>query len=161
MMKRLICFSIFAAGFFLAGVVLFVSAGQNEDVVSSVFEANIYQPRVSISVPDYVFLGNITLGYSTDEEKMLVVNKGDVAVSVTPALADLNEDIFSYLYFRESSGSYRRIGNFSMTISKPSSQGGNSTKTLYYKLDLREYEGDIDRDLMGHSTRVKFFATAA
>ena len=73
--------------------------GGNSDREDLIVEANVFAPVVKIEVPNYVFLGNVTKGFSSDRVRIDINNTGTTAVSVTPELEDSNENIFKYLTF--------------------------------------------------------------
>ncbi len=131
------------------------------DVMTAETDIIVPQGEVRIEVPDYVFVGNITWGFlmQTDETLSHINNTGTVDVTVTPELADPEEDIFSYLYFKRiQSDPFRRIGNWSVNISKPSEFGGTKTQNFYMKLDMRNYEGEINESMIGHQAEIVFVA---
>src|SRR3989344_7912271 len=71
----------------------YVSAGQNETmtVEANIFAEEIYQDIISIEVPDYIFLGNVSKGEETEKAKIYVNNTGNVNVTITPQLKDLSD----------------------------------------------------------------------
>ena len=151
MIKQVLVFAfvvfLFGASFVFAGTV-------------TTFESNILQPVIQINVPDKALIENSTPGYVSSEDSFLIQNTGTVDVSITPSLVSASDPIYRYLYFRESSGSSRPIGVFSMNISKPSSFPGTNSKTFYYKLDLRNFNGTLTQNLLGYQSDVKFIAVA-
>src|SRR3989344_243265 len=61
---------------------------------------------VSIEVPDYINLGNVTKDNPVSEEVDVYINNtGKLPITVTPQLKDSDELIFSYLYFRTRTSS--------------------------------------------------------
>lgn len=147
--------SIVFSSFLFASSVSLVGAG---DVIT--FEANVFGPPpavLSISVQDYIFLGNVTKGQETEKVKVTLNNTGNVAIVATPQLVNSSDAIFSNLYFaRRSTDTYKKIGGWSMNISSPDG-GGVESDYFYTKLDLRSYEGEISQDLMGLKANVKIF----
>lgn len=137
-----------------------------DDIELMTVETDIFVPEdiVSIQVPDYVYVGNITTTNSkleTDDIILDINNTGNVDIIVTPELADEGETIFSYLYFaRTTSDPYRRIGDWSLNISKPSSEGGVRKQSFHLKLDLDEYPGDFTDSIFNHKADVRFVAVA-
>ena len=127
---------------------------------TTTFQTNVLQQVVQISVPDLVTLDDATPGYVTSEDSFLINNTGTVDVTVTPSLVNSSDSIYKYLYFRESSGSSKQIGSFSMNISKPTNFPGVNSKTFYYKLDLRNFNGTLSQSLLNYKSDVKFIAVA-
>lgn len=137
------------------------------------FEANIFAPKediIRVSVPDYIFIGNVTKGGKSAELKVYVNNTGSVNINVKPQLANKDEAIFNYLYFRSQKTKiingistevpYEKIGNFSFNISKPSSGNNFNDEYFYVILDLTNYSENPNQDLIGYKADVKFFAIA-
>ena len=158
-MKKLVIFIfIFIA---ILSYFLFTSASDVEimtveaNILKSVFEAD-----VSIQAPDYLFFGNLTRGEKSDEFKVIINNTGNVDVIVTPILTSSDEKIFNYTYFRlrkTSNGTgvpFKRIGDFNFDISK------SNDEYFYTILDLVNYPDDIDTDLIGYRSEIKFVAMA-
>jgi hypothetical protein len=141
-----------------------VSASSGSQPIST-FEIDLYGPPppvVSIQVPDRVDLGNISYGDDLGEDvKVDINNTGNVMVNVKPVLVDTGNEIYSGLYFRRiTSDPYVRIGEWSMNISAPTS-GGVKESYFYVRLDLRDYSGTIDRDMINEQADIKFIATQA
>jgi len=120
---------------------------------------------VSIEVPDYINLGDVTKDSPVSDEKHVYINNtGKLPITVTPQLT--NEDsIFSYLYFREQQADHnnilnisRKIGDFSMDINKPAAGKRCYTDHFYIKLNLTDFDGDIKEDLIGYKTDIVFLA---
>jgi hypothetical protein len=128
---------------------------------SMVVEANVFAQTISIEVPDHVFLGNVTRGFSADYVRIDMNNTGTTDVKITPQLEDSSEKIFNYTYFaRRTTEDFYRIGNFSINILKPSSIGGKRSEYCYVKLDLTDYPYDINQNLIGYKSNVIFWATS-
>jgi len=175
-MKRLLYSTIITFSLLISlGITLslsFSNVAATEQNATMTVEANIIgfangstTEEVSIEVPDYVFLGNVTKDEPvSDELKLYINNTGKVAITVTPQLKDPEEIIFSYLFFRllkTSNGTavpFTRIGDFSMNIDKPTSGSSYKSKYFYMKLDLTEFDGDIKEDLIGYRTDILFLA---
>ncbi len=157
---------------FLAVFVSFVFAA---DVIT--FEANIFdnasaRPVLELEVPDFVFLGNVTVGEKSNEVHIYINNTGTVDALITPELVNSGEDIFNYLYFRGqkthtvngTSGvpvPFERIGDFSFTANKPTTGNNFNAEDFYSILDLTNYSGSITGDLIGRRADVKLVAVAA
>ncbi len=143
----------------------FVYAGDTLTVEADIFK---FREIVSIEVQDFIDLGNVTVGFETDptsDDKIHVNNTGNLNVTVTPVLVNSSEKIFSYLYFtKRLSGDnfeYKKVGEFSFDIEKPSTIGVVRKEFIYPKLDLRNFTDDIDNDMINHRTNVRFIATAS
>jgi hypothetical protein len=138
----------------------FVFLASADDVMT--VEANIFAYVASVEVPENVFLGNLTKGYQTDlsaSDKFKINNTGTTDITVTPELVNSTEVIFSYLYFgRTISGNFTRIGNYSLDIDQPSEPGGKESESIYMKLDLRNFNGSIEEDMINHNAEVNFIA---
>ena len=120
---------------------------------------------VSIEVPDYINLGNVTKDNPVSEEVDVYINNtGKLPITVTPQLKDSDELIFSYLYFRtrtssgnESLNTFYQIGNYSLNLKKPVTDG--KTKEYFYmSLDLTNFDGEIKEDLTGYKADIVFLA---
>ena len=141
----------------------YVSAGQNETmtVEANIFAEEIYQDIISIEVPDYIFLGNVSKGEETDKAKIYVNNTGNVNVTITPQLKDLSDEIFRNLYFQNrqtgNNSAIRRIGNYNFNIEKPSA-GGKRSEYFYMWLDLTDFEESIIENRMGERAEITFIA---
>jgi hypothetical protein len=121
-------------------------------------EANIFAPIVSVEVPDYVYFGNVSKGYESNEINITINNTGNIDISVTPKLADNSEKIFNYTYFKKtSSDTYRIVGMFNVNITKPKTNGV-TVQPVYAKLDLTDYDEDIPQDMLNHKTDIIFYA---
>ena len=144
--------------FFVLVVDVFGSDSETMVVEANVFEYVAPEPVVSIEVPDYIFLGDVTVGHATNKTKIYVNNTGTVNVTITPQLKDPSEDIFSYLYFeRRVADSWEQIGDFSFGINA-STTGGKKNDYFYMILDLTAFEGTIDGDMLNHKADVVFNA---
>jgi|SRR3989344_2204044 len=154
---------------FVTSLFYFVSALNDTMIV----EANIIVADgggngtiIRVEVPDYLFFGNVSKGGKSDELKVYVNNTGNTDIIVTPQLNNISEQIFSNLYFRKfktSNGTnvnFTRIGSFSFNITKPS--GGETFNDAYFYvlLDLSNYTGIVNNDIIGHRSNVKFIAVA-
>lgn len=161
-MKKVVSF------LFLLLTILFsypVIADQNETmtVEVNVIAELIPQDTISIEVPDYVFLGSINEGDSTDKAKIYVNNTGTVDVTITPQLVNQNDEIFQNLYFQNrqtgNNSIIHQIGDYSFNIAKPSAINGKRAEYMYMWLDLATYNKDIIEDLLGKKTDILFIAT--
>lgn len=162
--RREVCFVLgtflLAVGMLIIFLISFVNASNNSTIT---FEANVFAPPaplVRLSLPDRIFLGNVSKGTETDKVKVDFNNTGNVAVTITPQLNDNNENIFNYTYFaRRTTDSYQRIGNWSMNVAVPGASGIESDY-FYAILDLRNYPGNITSDLIGYSAPIKILAVS-
>jgi uncharacterized repeat protein (TIGR01451 family) len=146
----------------ILSVVSFVGAQEDNSTQIMVLEANILTSSqvissgadISISVPDYVFLGDVTAG-ETLSYTTKINNTGKLKVNIQTELIDNLDEIFSNLYLKEYGGKYKKVDSFNMNVSSKSS------KNLYLFLNLTNFDGIIDEDLMGHKNSIRFIATAA
>ena len=121
---------------------------------------------VSIEVPDYINLGNVTKDNPVSEEtdRIYVNNTGKLAITVTPQLKDSDEIIFSYLFFRTTKTTNgtevtpQRIGEYSLNIDKPAAGSSYKSKYFYMSLDLTNFDGEIKEDLTGYKADIVFLA---
>lgn len=149
----IVCITIILA---LIIVFSFVYAANSTIII----EANILadpeneEPEIGIEVPDHVFLGDVSKGGSTSYTRIQVNKTGSSKVNIRPELAEGDSDIFENLYFRELSGSAKKIGEFNMNIS-------GSSKNMEVKLDLSDFEGEIESDLIGEEVEIIIIAVAA
>jgi hypothetical protein len=152
--KRWIACLIFAFIFIISILVVYVYAASDTMKV----EANIFAPLVSVEVPDYVYFGNLSKGYKSDEINITINNTGTTDISVTPRLADNSEKIFNYTYFKKtSSDTYRIVGMFNVNITKPKTNGV-TVQSVYAKLDLTDYDEEINYDMIKHNASIIFWA---
>ena len=156
---------IILLGVFLTSLILSVIAfagAQENDTQIMVVGANILPSGsgaisamdISIEVPDYLFLGNVSAGeilsYTTK-----INNTGKLKVNVQTELIDNSDEIFSNLYLKEYGGKYKQVNDFNMNISSKSS------KNLYLFLNLTGFDGIIDNEMVDHQNQIRFIATAA
>ncbi|MDP2925447.1 MAG: hypothetical protein Q8N99_03680 [Nanoarchaeota archaeon] len=120
---------------------------------------------VSIEIPDYVFLGNVTKEdpYS-DEKKISINNTGTVPITVTPVLKD-EDEIFKNLFFRTRMGSsnlsmniFYRIGDYNLYIDKPATGKRARSEYCYMSLNMSGFDGTIREDLIDYRTELVFIA---
>ena len=155
----------YRSGIVILGIIIFeifsVSAIHND---ASTFEVNIIgppEPIIKISVPDNVFFGNLENGQQSDNVRINITNTGTVGVLITPQLIDRSEKIFNFTYFaRRTTNPFQKIGSFNFNITAPAT-GDIREDYIYAKLDLRDFDGIIDKDIPGHKADVRFFAVAA
>lgn len=135
----------------------FVYAGNTLQV-----SADVAGDMVSIDVPSTLHLGNVARGFDTNEtNKITITNNGNTRVTITPELVG-SDALFSNLYMKRiQSESYKKIGQFSINISRPSTLGGSSTENVYIKLDLTNYEGALDSGTVRKNASVRFVAVAS
>ncbi len=156
--KVILFFSIFAILFF-ALFIFFVKAQNNTLTV----EANIVleptgagttnESFVSIAIiPDYISLGNATIGKLSNESKVVINNTGNVKVKVTSQLTNENDEVFRYLQIAEGS-SFKNVSIFNTNVT--------TKKTLSVRLDLRNFDGNIEEDQIGRQAQVQFLAMQA
>lgn len=154
-----ICFILFVGMLFLSSLGM-VSAVSNSTIN---FKVDIFAPPapvVRLSLPDQIYLGNVSKGVETDKVKVEFNNTGTVAIIITPQLNDNSENIFNYTYFaRRTTDSYQRIGSWSMNVSAPGTSGVESDY-FYAKLDLRNYPGNFTSDLIGYTAPIKILAVS-
>jgi len=145
--------------FFALFLILSFTSAQETEAAKMKVEVNIFAPVIKISVPESVFLGNITKGYSTDRVRIDVNNSGTTGVILIPRLAEGSNSIFrNLLLARRTTEKFVQIGDFNMSISKPSSFGKTESDYFYIKLDLSDYEGEIRNDKIGEKADVIFWA---
>ncbi|MDO8563748.1 MAG: hypothetical protein Q7R87_01950 [Nanoarchaeota archaeon] len=157
----------FTACIFLLVVVAFVfsSFGLVSAVSNSTinFKVDIFAPPapvVRLSLPDNIYLGNVSKGTETEKVKVEFNNTGTVAIIITPQLNDNSENIFNYTYFaRRTTDSYQRVGSWSMNVSAPGISGIEGDY-FYAKLDLRNYPGNFTSDVIGYTVPIKIFAVS-
>lgn len=171
--KGYIVFSVFL-GIFLFGIIpdIFAQDSVNSSVV---VEANIIgfsngtaEEGVSIEVPDYFFLGNVTREKpATKDLRVDINNTGTVPVIITPMVKNEDEEIFKYLFFRtmissgnESNNIFYRIGDYSYEIDKPAAGSRANSKHFYMSLNLSDFEGVIREDLIPYRSEIIFLAMA-
>jgi hypothetical protein len=133
------------------------------------FRNNFSQEGIGIQVPDFINIGDVTKENPVSVEfKVEINNTGTVNITVNPELSDSNEGIFSYLFFRTRKTSvdpnltvFKKIGEYSLYIDKPLSGSSVRKNYCYMKLDLTNFNGPIQNDIIGHRTEVIFYAMPA
>jgi len=120
---------------------------------------------VSIQVPDHINLGNVTKDDPVSKEiKIYINNTGKIKnITITPELTDTSEDIFKYLRFRTREQAndtnlniFYNINDYSLKIPGPS--GSKKNEYCYMSLDLTDFDGEINEDLIGYKTNIVFLA---
>jgi len=138
------------------GIIGFVSASSGQEAFMNV-SANLYgslPPIIRIQVPDFIDLGDVPYMGNSTRIKVDINNTGDVNVSITPVLVNLNNEIFSNLYFmRRVSDGYTRIGEWTFNVSSSDSE------YFYMRLDLTENGGVVKGDMFNQQAEIKFIAT--
>ena len=155
-MKRVIIILLFV---FVFMSLVVASVSERMTVEANIFIPTATEPIISIEVPDYLFIGNLTIGEKTDKIKVYVNNTGNVNVTITPQLASSSEIIFNNLFFqRRTTEPWMKISNWNLNISKPSGSGVND-EYFYMKLDLTGFTDELDENLIGHKSDIVFWAT--
>jgi len=154
-MKKIV--TLLVVGAMLVMVLGIVSAnGDSNDTMT--VKVNVLKSEISISVPSQVIFEDIAKGYLSERQDIDIDNTGTVDITVTPEVND-TEGIFDYLVFQEVlSDPMINIRYFSLDIDKPSTIGGTKTEGIYLYLDLTEYDGEIDMDMVDHESTVVFWA---
>ncbi|MEK6910942.1 MAG: hypothetical protein AABW82_04160 [Nanoarchaeota archaeon] len=154
------CMFLLVVGVFVFSSFSFVSAVSNSTIN---FKVDIFAPPapvVRLSLPDNIYLGNVSKGTETEKVKVEFNNTGTVAIIITPQLNDNSENIFNYTYFaRRTTDSYQRIGLWSMNVSAPGTSGIEGDY-FYAKLDLRNYPGNFTSDLIAYTVPIKILAVS-
>lgn len=151
-----------SVGLFL--IVIFLGVASAVDVMEASVDIYVPQEVVSIEIPDYVYLGNLTYGFDVETERVRIDinNTGTVNVSIQPLL--MEEDvtgIFENLKFaRRLNDGFSLIGAWFLDIGAPDSFGGKEAEYFYMKLDLSNYTGNLDSDLIDHRARIGFVAVS-
>ncbi|MFA6023485.1 MAG: hypothetical protein WC781_05340 [Candidatus Pacearchaeota archaeon] len=157
-MKKKIVLLIICMGIFL---VYFVNGELNNTQTTTV-ESNILtgngsgggnESVVMIEVPDKIYLGNATIGELSSTANVLIKNVGTVKpIMVQAELVDLDDEVYSYLQISNVSNksSFKPLNEFSATLSLQ--------KTTYMRLDLREFGGDIEGNIIGKKAQIRFIA---
>lgn len=139
-----------------------VMAASGAEPVSTV-EVDIYGPPpsiIEIQVPDSIDLGNISYNGDGARTRVDINNSGNVDVDIRPMLAVEGDEIFSNLYFvRRTTDVYTKIGDWSIRVN--ASTSGVEEDYFYMKLDLRDYSGSIEGDMLNERENIKFIATQA
>ena len=165
------CFILFGCFLFSSYVVLADNTNETMVVEANIIgfaneSANVTE--VSIEVPDYIFLGDVTPGDPVSEEVGIYINNtGKVNVRISPELKDSDEEIFKYLYFRKQQSTstnntdlvtFKKIGDYYLDISKPQAGKRYRSGHCYMQLNLTDFDGDIKEDLVGHKADIVFLA---
>jgi hypothetical protein len=114
-----------------------------------------------VSIPDYVFLGNVTKGQETERVKVYVNNTGTINATLTPILIDSSNQFFQNLYFtRRLAESYKKIGDFNFALPAHSPTGGIEEDYFYMKLDLKNFTASIPQTLLNQRADIKFLVVS-
>lgn len=108
---------------------------------------------VSIQVPNYIHLENVTVGKLSGETKLIINNTGNIDVLLTAELNKPDDIIFRHLQLTNGSSTFRNIPEFITTI--------GTKRTLYMRLDLRYINETIEDDMIGETAQIKFIAMKA
>jgi hypothetical protein len=141
--------------------VISVFAEQNVTtcVSADVLSDTYCEEVIGIQVSPNLSLGNVTRGSDGNSLKVYINNTGTVNLTITPILQDSNEKIFSYLYFqRRTTESWRKLGNWSLNLSRATPCGAINDDYFYMKLDLRNYPTAINNHLFNYKTNLTFWA---
>ncbi len=120
----------------------------NENPVMHV-SADILESTIGITIPNSIEIGSIASGYLSNRTDLDIKNIGTVDVVVSPEVVfdEANTgayEIFTNLAFKNIlSDTLKTIGEYSLTISKPSEVGGTRTERVYMYLDLINYSGNV------------------
>jgi len=143
-------------------VSLFSLSLVNSDDIMLV-EANFqgYAERISIEVPDYLYLGEITKENPISEEISIKINNtGNIDVVVILVLPTGSPEVFNYLYFRKYKTSNGinvipdRIGSYEVNVSS------KSTTNFYMSLNLTDFNGTLNSNNININSSVQFFGIA-
>ena len=162
-MKKKVFILIAALGYLAICLSLTSSASFN---VTMTVETNILaEPQqaqiMRVSIPDYIFLGNVTKDQETDKVKINVNNTGTINVTLTPILVNSSNQFFRNIYFtRRVAEPYKKIGDFSFALPAHSPSGGVEEDYFYMKLDLRNFTGNIPQNLLNQKADVKFMVVS-
>ena len=117
-------------------------------------EANIFGDTISIEVPDYLFLGNATIGYTSSPVTFSIKNTGTTKIRLTSELVNKTDPIFTNLFLGTNSTKYN-VANYSTTLDQPD-LGSFTNKIIY--AELRLADASLDGNLIGHQNEVVFYA---
>lgn len=154
-MKKIFLFAVLS--FAILGLVQAIETSDSMTV-----STDIVGDQIGVQVTESVDFGSISKGTISPRQDINITNTGTVNIEVTPELSEnYTGDIFDYLSFqRVLSDPKKMVGNFSVTIDKPSEAGGIRTQKVYMYLDLTEYPGNIEGDIQDHQAEVIFWATS-
>ena len=172
-MKRVLLLTLLFAIFLL--IILFIDikyinaqVGPNQTMSVGVnligFSTNT--DEISIEVPDYIDLGNVSKSDPiSDEKRVNINNTGTKDIRITPILKDGEEEIFKWLFFRTQMSDKdgilnisHKIGDYSLDLNKPSTGKAKRSDTIYMKLNLTDFDGVIHEDALDYRTQISFIA---
>lgn len=146
---------------FLVILISFLAFVFAEDSDTITLETNVLtglpvsnESMIQIEVPDYLFIGNVSVGDLSDETNITINNNSTVKIKVISELVNSSDKIFSHLILKEYGGKYKGVDDFSMNIT-------GKTKKVYMKLNLTDFEEDLENDLIGHQSQLRFIAMEA
>lgn len=124
----------------------FASASWEKSDQSTNITIELLEPVLKIEIMnDTLNMGNLTKGFVSDEQKITIRNSGTMDAIVRPEISTKNE-ISEYLLVSNSTTDayFKKISDqvFNLSVKKPTSQGGYKDTSMYFKLDLTDYEGN-------------------
>lgn len=146
---------IFLIGIILLG--LFFIRAQNEMIVSANFVGYGPETIISIQVPDYIDLGNISRDNPWNEsEKFRVNNTGNIDFNITISISENSSKVFDYLYIKKYGDSTRKnISDFEITIPK------KDDRTIYVGINLTNFNGTLPSNNIHLNATIRFVGMAA
>lgn len=168
-MKKVVLITIFSIFTFVFGngfVFAETNSSMTVEVDISGFNETSGGSEISIEVPDFIDLGQISKEDPvSDEPKIKINNTGKTNITVTPLIKDENEEILRYIqfrFFKQSSNPELnvpiKIGDFNFNIDKPAA-GKKSSKEFYIALNMTEFDGWME-DIENYNADILFLATA-
>lgn len=147
----------FLAALMLSAGFMLISA-DDEMTVEAEF-INYGNQFISIEVPDYISLGEVSKDDPfSDEKNISISNTGTINAIVTPELASGSHAVFNYTYFREhktqngTAFPFEHIEDFSINV-----EGGDH-KTFYMSMNLTGFNGTLSSNNINLSTTIRFTA---
>jgi len=140
--------------FFLFSVLIclsflsYVSADEYNNLSLNV-SVSIREPVAEVEInPTAINLGSITRGYATDFRNITIINRGDLDVKVKPVLSSQNNIFLNLKFATASCSSWSNISSWtSSKIEKPDEYGGETDYHFCIKLDLEDYDEEIESDM--------------
>ena len=168
-MRSILCITIIVS----LSICLVVSGINAGDVNSTMtvevdligFNSSSSGGEISIEVPDFIDLGNVSkTDLVSKEVKVSINNTGTTAVSIIPIVYDPDEEIFKWLFFRtrqradnESLNIFYKLRDYELSLNKPS-PGRKIKEYCYMQLNLTNFDGQIREDVIDYQADIIFLA---
>ncbi len=146
---------VFLAALILSIGFIFISA-DNEMIVEANFVGYGTQ-FISIIVPDYIYLGEVSKGDpSVESSKFYINNTGTIDVKITANISGNVSEVFNYLHLRKFGNSTQiKINDFETEIFS------DDDKSFYVGINMTNFNGTLSSNDINLNATIKFTAMAS